>query len=321
MSSEQQADRVTPEVSVVVATRDRPESVSILLDALAAQTIGRQSFEVVLVDDGSTGASPFEGDPRLDRLLSHARPTGPAKARNTGWRAASGSVIAFTDDDCRPEPGWLEAGLRALRSAPAAIVQGRTRPEPAQEQRLEHPRARSIRVEQLGPFFETCNMFYPRALLSGVGGFDETIATSGEDTDLALRLLESGVRAVYEPDAVVNHAVHQFTLPGAVRFTVRWRTLVRLIKRHPSLRRAFPWRGRVWRESHARLLLALAGAALSRRNLVFLLWCVPYLTYRHGWRPSGLARTGRELPGVLLVDTAELAVLVCASVRHGRLFL
>ena len=230
--------------------------------------------------------------------------------------------MAFTDDDCRPEPGWLEAGLRAHRAAPGTLVQGQTRPEPADEHLLAHPRARSIRVERLGPFFETCNVFYPRSLLERLGGFDETIPTAGsEDTDLALRSFEVGASAVFAPDALVSHAVHEFTLPEAVRFTVRWRTLVGLVKRHPRLRAAFPWHGRIWRETHARLILALLGLALGRRHPVFLLWCLPYLSYRHGWRPAGLARTLRELPGVAAVDLAELAVLAAASARERRLLL
>ncbi len=309
-------------MSVVVATRDRPATVETLLAALERQTLPRARFEVVLVDDGSRSSPVVEDDPRVDRLLRHERSRGPATARNAGWRAASAPLIAFTDDDCRPEPGWLEAGLRAHRGAPRAIVQGRTRPEPEEEHRLDHPRARSIRVEHLSPFFETCNMFYPRLLLERVDGFDEAIPTAGsEDTDLALRLLEEGTAAVFEPEALVNHAVHHFTVVDAVLFTRRWRTLVALVKRHPALRSAFPWRGRIWRESHARLILALAGLLLSRRDRAFLLWCLPYVTYRHGWRPGGVARSLREMPGVALVDAAELAVLATASARQRRLLL
>jgi GT2 family glycosyltransferase len=271
------------------------------------------------VDDGSREPAALA---RADRLLRHEAPRGPASARNAGWRAASAPLIAFTDDDCRPEPGWLEAGLRAHRERPGALVQGRTRPEPADEGRLEDPLARSIRVERLGPFFETCNVFYPRELLERVGGFDETIPTAGsEDTDLALRAMETGAGAAYAENALVNHAVHEFTVARAVRFTVRWRTLVRLVKRHPSLRAVFPWRGRIWRESHARLILALVGLVVARRSPLFLLWLVPYLTYRRGWSPAGLARTATELPRTLPVDLAELGVLTAASARHRRMLL
>lgn len=313
-----------PAVSVVVATRDRAARLSALLAALARQTLPRERFEVVVVDDGSADGTPARlANGAVDVALRHERPRGPAAARNTGWRAARAPLVAFTDDDCRPEPGWLEAGLAAAAGAPGAIVQGRTRPEPAEEALLhESPRARSIRIDSLGPFFETCNIFYPRALLERAGGFDERILTPGsEDTDLALRAFEQGAAARFEPEALVNHEVSEPTLSDAVRFTRRWGTLAWLVGRHPSLRRHFPWRGRVWRESHGRLLLAVAGLGLGARRPIFLLWCLPYLSYRHGWRPRGLARSLAELPGVAAVDLAEVAVLVAASARNRVLFL
>jgi GT2 family glycosyltransferase len=312
-----------PQVSVVVATRDRPEGVRALLDALDRQTLPRDRFEVVIVADGpETGSEPALGDPRIDRVLRLDAQRGPATARNAGWRASAGPYVAFTDDDCRPQPRWLEAGLQALRGAPGALVQGVTRPEPEEEHRLAQPHARSIRVERLGPFFETCNVFYPRELLERLDGFDETIPTAGsEDTDLALRAFERGAGARLAEDAVVHHAVNEFTLADAIRFTVRWRTLAGLVARHPRLRSVFPWRGRIWREAHARLLLALAGLALAGRSRLFLLWCLPYLSYRNGWSPAGLARTLRELPVRAPVDAAELAVLARASARERILFL
>lgn len=315
-----------PAVSVVVATRDRAGRLPVLLGALAAQTLAREAFEVVVVDDGSRDATPgVLAAAAVDRVVRLPGSRGPAAARNAGWQAARAPLVAFTDDDCRPEPGWLAAGLAAHRAAPGAIVQGRTRPEPSGEALLAHPRARSIRVEGLGPFFETCNVFYPRTELQGAGGFDERVLTPGsEDTDLALRVLAraNGTPAArFAPDAVVNHEVRVLTLPEAVRFSRRWATLPWLVKRHPQLRRAFAWRGFVWREAHARLLLALAGLALGRRHPAFLAWCVPYVSLRHGWRPAGLARSLRELPGAAAVDAAEVAVLAAASARERSLLL
>jgi GT2 family glycosyltransferase len=278
---------------------------------------------VIVVDDASTDGTPelLTGAP-VDRTIRHDSPRGPAAARNTGWREARAPLVAFTDDDCRPEPGWLEAGIGAHRGAPRAIVQGRTRPEPADEARLAHPRARSVRVERLGPFFQTCNVFYPRELLERVEGFDAGIPTpSSEDADLAMRALDAGAGAVFAGDAVVNHEVAVASLADAVRFTARWRTLPALVARHPQLRRAFAWRGRVWREAHGRLLLALAGLALARRHRAFLVWCVPYVTLRRGWRPAELRRAVAELPAVAAVDAAELAVLAWASARERTLLL
>ena len=314
----------TPEVSVVVASRDGAERLPVLLAALARQTLAPERYEVIVVDDGSRpaqGSAAAAGAGPV-RLLRHQEPRGPAAARNTGWRAARAPLVAFTDDDCRPEPGWLEAVLRAHAGHPGAIVQGRTRPEPAAEPDLAHPRARSLRVEGLGPFFQTANVSYPRELLERVGGFDERISTpSCEDIDLAMRALATGAGAVFAPDAVVNHAVVQHSLREAIRFATRWRTLPETVARHPRLRAVFPCHGRVWRETHARLLLALAGIALARVHPAFLAWCVPYLTFRRGWRPRELLRALAELPAVVPVDVAELAVLARSSARARTLFL
>ncbi|MEA2374432.1 MAG: mycofactocin glycosyltransferase [Thermoleophilaceae bacterium] len=307
----------------MVATRDRAERLSALLAALAAQTLPRERFETIVVDDGSRDATPGVLDAApVDRVLRHESARGPAGARNTGWRAARGALVAFTDDDCRPEPGWLEAGLAAHRAAPGALVQGRTRPEPEGEPLLDHPRARSLRVDRPGPFFQTCNVFYPRELLERLDGFDErAFGPSSEDADLAWRALEAGARAVFAPGALVSHAVSVFTLAQALRFAPRWRTLPALVRRHPPIRRELPWRGRVWREAHGRLLMALAGLALMRTHRAFALWCLPYLTLRRGWRPRPLLRAASELPGVAAVDAAELAVLACASARARTLLL
>jgi len=312
-----------PELSVVVATRDRAAGLAVLLEALAGQTLRRERFEIVVVDDGSAdGTAELLARAPVDRAIRVPVPGGPAAARERGWREATGSLIVFTDDDCRPEPGWLAALLDAHRAAPGAIVQGRTRPEPAGEEALAGPRAYSIRVDGLGPFFETCNVAYPRELLVRAGGFDGAITTAGaEDADLAMRALATGSGALFAPEALVNHAVTEPSLLEALRATPRWRTQVGLVKRHPQLRAAFPWRGRVWREAHARWLLAAAGVALSPLDPRFLLWIVPYVTYRHGWTPAGLRRALRELPGHALLDGAEVATLAAESVRRRHLLL
>jgi len=309
---------------VVVATKDRSSRLASLLDALDAQTIGRSSFQLVVVDDGSADSTSELLEGRADLIIRHETATGPAIARQAGWEAASGSLIAFTDDDCRPESNWLEEALLAHSAAPGSIVQGQTRPDPLEDSVIRDPLARSIRVNELGPFFQTCNVFYPRALLEAVGGFDPTIPRpSVEDADLAMRALATGCGAVYAESAIVNHAVEIQPLRNAVRGARRWGSLLPLVGRHPQLRKAFPWRGYIWRETHARVLLATAGIGLAQitGRKVFLLWVVPYLSLRHGWYPAGMLKTLRSLPKVLPVDLAEVAVLADASVRERRLLL
>lgn len=311
-------------LSVVVATRNRADRLRSLLDALDGQTVGRDSFEVVVINDGSTDSTARLIDGRADLVITHERATGPAIARQAGWKAAAGDLIAFTDDDCRPEPDWLEHALAAHRHAPHSIVQGQTRPDPAEDSVIDEPLARSIRVNDLGPFFQTCNVFYPRELLEAVDGFDPTIPRpSVEDADLAMRALATGCGAVYAEDAIVNHAVEVQSLRAAIRGTKRWASLIPLVARHPALRKAFPWRGYVWRETHARLIIASLGvtlAAVTGRR-VFLLWAVPYLSLRNGWYPAGMLKTLRSLPKLVPVDLAEIAVLTGTSLKERRLLL
>ena len=312
-----------PLVSVVVATRDRREQLSILLDALDSQTLPRELFEVVIVDDGSVDGSADLAEARADRVVRNPSSLGPAGARQQGWPIASAGLIAFTDDDCRPEPDWLEQGLEVHRANSRSIVQGKTRPDELSNIDLRTPLARSIRVDHLGPFFETCNVFYPKALLEEVGGFDDAIATAGEDADLAMRALATGCGAVFAEDAIVNHSVEVHSFERALRGTKRWASLVPLVARHRQLRKDFLWRGLIWRESHWRLILALSGAVLWRLTgrRIFLIWLVPYVTLRNGWYPDGLLRTLISLPRTLPIDAAEVLVLAKASVKEGRLLL
>ncbi|MGH2951859.1 MAG: glycosyltransferase family 2 protein, partial [Solirubrobacterales bacterium] len=93
-------------VSVVVPTRDRPESLARCLRALAGQELGE--LEIVVVDDGSRDRGTVEAVvARTSRARVIRLPgRGPAAARNVGARAAEGRVVCFTDDDCEADPGW-----------------------------------------------------------------------------------------------------------------------------------------------------------------------------------------------------------------------
>jgi glycosyltransferase involved in cell wall biosynthesis len=119
----------SPLTSVVIPTRNRPQAVESCLHALAAQTLPRGSFEVIVVDDGSE--VPLSLDPsrwaaNFDLKLLRQQNTGPAGARNRGVAEARGEFLAFTDDDCLPTPTWLEKLVAALREHPEALIGGST---------------------------------------------------------------------------------------------------------------------------------------------------------------------------------------------------
>jgi GT2 family glycosyltransferase len=309
---------VTLDVSVVVATRDRPARLGALLDGLAAQS--GVHFEVIVVDDGSGEGVPRHLPASFPlRVIRLDAPRGPAAARNAGWPLAQAPLVAFTDDDCVPAPGWLRALAAAHRRSPGAVLQGRTEPHPAERHRLG-AFSRSQLVTELGVNFQACNVAYPPELLERLGGFDEAFSHYGEDADLAWRALERGADAVFVPAALVHHAVHDAGALALLRDAPRWSDAVRCFARHPQIRSAF--RHRVfWRGSHEGLLLAAAGFALGRRTRgVSLALCLPYLRHvrsQHGGWPGSLA----ALPAHAAIDAGEIAAMLRGSARFRTVVL
>ena len=309
-----------PAVSVVIATRDRPERLAALLASLRAQTLA-EPFEVVVVDDGAderTDAAIEHEGGGLDLKLLRAGGGGPARARNLGWRAASGRWIAFTDDDCEATPGWLAAALAAARANPGAIVQGPTLPIPRERARLG-PFARTRSIAAGGPWFETCNIVYEAELLERLDGFDEAFAEAlGEDTDLGWRALGLGAEHVWADAALVHHAVDELGPLGTVRAALVGSDSVLAFARHPGLRsRALRW-GVVRNPSLPRLGLAVAGLALARHRRAALLLALPYardlaLRCRH------LGAGPVEAPVYVAADVAAAWTSLRGSARHGRL--
>lgn len=205
--------------TVIIPTHDRPAPLAACLAALASSSYPRELFEVVVVDDGGRvdlgqAIAPFECS-RL-RLLRQRR-RGPGAARNTGARAASGRWLAFTDDDCLPEPGWLHALAAQLVRDPLWAVGGHT---------INHlagnlfSSASQLLIDYLyshynaagggeAHFFTTNNLAVPAAAFQTIGGFDEIHTRfASEDREFCSHWLQRGYRLHYEPMAQVRHAHH-----------------------------------------------------------------------------------------------------------------
>jgi HAD superfamily hydrolase (TIGR01662 family) len=187
---------VLAHVTVVVPTIGRP-SLDALLDALAAAP-GDRPAELVLVDDRPTGP-PLEPErPGLPPVrVVRTGGGGPARARNLGWRVARTGWIAFLDDDVVPDPDWYERLAADLADLPPDVAgsQGRVRvPLPADRRPTDWERgtaglARSAWI--------TADLAYRRAALAAVGGFDERFPRAfREDSDMALRVMDTGARLV-----------------------------------------------------------------------------------------------------------------------------
>lgn len=305
--------------SVVISTYNRPERLARLLGSLEAQTLSPASFEVVVVDDGSDMptrellATEVQRGTLQLRTLRHERNRGPAGGRNSGWRAARAPLIAFTDDDCTSHPKWLERGVAAATAHRGAIVQGRTQPDPV-DLGNDGLLAHTVRVDRLGPQYETCNIFYPRELLRALGGFDELFGAgaAGEDTDLAWRAIESGNTTVFAPDAIVFHAVEHVGLGGTLRVAARWGPAVQVFARHPQTRTMLH-RGMFWNVWHYllwRSLVSLAGPRWLRRMLVTM-----HLNeLRKRSRAAGAG--GWAVPILIVQDLVECWAVARGAVRY-----
>jgi glycosyltransferase involved in cell wall biosynthesis len=317
------SDAGKPKASVVVATYNRAPLLERLVGALNAQTLPAADFEIVIVDDCSTDGTAEA----LDRLARHSRVPlrvlrqamnqGPAVARNRGAAEARADVIAFTDDDCVPSPGWLSAGLEL--AGPGRIVVGRTDPAPGQP---EGRFSRTVRVRDTR-FMQTCNVFYGRAELIANGGFDSRFRrAAGEDTELGMRLQALGASAVFCEEALVHHDVRPSSFRAALREAWgKWIDLPLVVKLHPSLRGRLPWRI-FWKESHLYMIAALPAVAAAALSPWLLLGAVPWLAFRTVEAPLAKRRATRVLllPAAFLLDAAEVIAMVRGSLRH-RAFL
>ena len=217
------------DVSVVVPTRNRHESLRRMAAAVAGQRTDR-AFELIVVDDGSTPPlveADLAGAPR-GRVLPG--PGGRAAgARNAGIDVARGEIVLFTDDDTEPDPGWLDAAATFLALHPDHVgVEGVVTSEP-----WDPLHAMSITADSPGTYL-TGNIAFRRPVLERLGGFDaESFPLHCEDVDLAMRAMDLGPIG-FEPSMRVRHHPRPLSLADA---TGRGRLLANeivLFRRHRS---------------------------------------------------------------------------------------
>lgn len=205
------------ELTVVIPTRDRPAQLEACLGALAQQHFPMAGVEVIVVDDGSREPVEPVVAPLRQRLqleLVRQSGSGPAAARNLGVANARGRFLAFTDDDCRPAPEWLDRLAARLIAAPDVVVGGRTVNALSGDLCAEASQALVGYLYEYfnrGPearwFLATNNLALARETFRSVGGFDPSFpGAAGEDRDFCDRLRRGGHAMAFAPDAVVLHA-------------------------------------------------------------------------------------------------------------------
>jgi GT2 family glycosyltransferase len=221
--------RATPSVSVVVCTRNRPEDLEKCLTALAGLAPAPAEIIVVDNDPRSGGTRRVTDCHPAVRYVPEERP-GLSAARNTGVLAATGDIVAFTDDDVIVDPRWVGAICEAFEDRAVASVTGLVLPA-----ELETAAQYAFQTDVLGwgwgyravdfdrTFFDAtkdvgvpawrlgagANMAFRREVFDRVGLFDERLGAGAsgcsEDSELWYRLLADGHRCRYWPAAVVLH--------------------------------------------------------------------------------------------------------------------
>ena len=279
--------------SVVIPTYRRNEDLLKCVAGLARfapdHEDGNTGFEVeVLVSDDGR-------DPELERLLAERFPwvrylpgpqQGPAANRNNGARAATGEWLAFTDDDCLPQAGWLET---FAENTEHPLLEGRTIADRPQE-RLDEESP----MNESGGLLWSCNFAIRKSLFEEIGGFDETFPHAAmEDVDLRVRLEKAGHRPKFLPGAVVVHPFRR--VKGADFQQKRYLSAQHFLKLHPERVPESPARQYLHRSLRGFLRISLPGMWRYRcRGALFSLrrdWFFFRLAIRHSplgrWFTSG----------------------------------
>lgn len=200
-----------PLISVIVPHLNQPEMLDACLTSLGAQSLDRDAFEVLVVDNGSIVLPEAVVARHAGvRLLDEPKP-GPGPARNRGVGHAAGEVLAFIDADCRAHPDWLRNALQTLQAAPDKTILGG-------DVRIWRDEARGttaiaayegvfayrfkLYIEQHG-FSGTGNLVVRRADFDAVGPFAGI--QLAEDMDWGQRACRAGFRFRYVPEMIVYH--------------------------------------------------------------------------------------------------------------------
>jgi glycosyltransferase involved in cell wall biosynthesis len=322
------ADRAF-DISVVIPTYKRPDLLQRCLEPLLEQSLPTDRYEVIVVDDGQTEdtralvenlAAATNGRPLL-RYLRPEGTRGPAAARNRGWRAARGEVVAFTDDDTIPDVDWLRYGWLAMSNGQAA-VRGAVR-VPINGPLTDHGRmTQGLESAE----FVTANCFVRRSALQAVDGFDERFLRAWrEDSDLHFKLIEAYGEVPKASLAVVQHPVREAPFGISLKQQANMMFDALLFKKHPELYRTKV--GRVHAPPSYYLvviatllapLLALAGAGtLALTLLVLAVGLVLWLTAK---RLRGTARTREHITEMLVTSAAIPFLSLYWRIKGGLRF-
>jgi glycosyltransferase involved in cell wall biosynthesis len=266
-----------PKLSVVIPTRNRCSLLAKAIDRIESQTISREDYEVIVIDndsqDDTRAVLEQKGRTYSNLRLGFQEKPGAAATRNAGLQLAKGEMILFIDDDVQADPTLIQAHMECHRKNANASVIGAVRvpwgdtTDPFLRYLRDH-RILNPYTPSKGPidfsYYHTCNVSTATHVLLGVGGFNENFKIYGmEDIELGYRLQKAGSRMVFAEDARAVH--HRF--PDYTDFMERSEqagySLGYLIRLHPELKKRFVESSRLRRFKSIHSLYKWANAVMS----------------------------------------------------------
>ena len=277
-----------PKISVVVCSFNGSRTIRDCLEGIGK--LRYPDYETIVVDDGSTdGTGDIAAEYRVGLIRTENR--GLSVARNLGWQAAEGEIVAYIDDDARPDPDWLTYLAAAFLKEDYAGVGGPNIPVPDDGETAScvagspggpaHVLLSDCEAEHI----PGCNMAFRRSWLEALNGFDPQFRQAGDDVDICWRTRERGGKLGFSPAAMVWHHY---------RRTVRayWKQQIGYGKAEAMLERKWPgrynsggyatWAGRIYVNGILRPL------SLSRGRI-----------YQGTWGTAGYARLYQPAPNPL----------------------
>lgn len=295
-----------PKISIVVCTFNGSRTIRDCLEGI--EKLRYPNYETIVIDDGSTdgaGSIAAEYDVRVIRTDNQ----GLSMARNLGWKSATGEIVAYIDDDARPDPDWLTYLAAAFVKSEYAGLGGPNIPIPDDGETAScvagspggpaHVLLSDCEAEHI----PGCNMAFRRSWLEAIDGFDPQFRQAGDDVDICWRTREQGGRLGFCPAAMVWHHYR-----GTVR--AYWKQQIGYGKAEAMLERKWPekynsggyatWAGRIYVNGVSRTL------SFSRGRI-----------YQGTWGTAGYARLYQPSPGLLncllLMHEWQLMNLVLAA--------
>ncbi len=206
-----------PFFSIIIPTRNRESQLRDCLRSIASLDYPPDRFEVIVVDDGSDQPPDQTVAVYTDTLrvtLITQENGGPASARNTGAAAAQGPYLAFTDDDCRPDPSWLRSLSERFTRFPDCCIGGRSINalpynlfSTTSQLLIEYLFEYYNRVPDKARFLTSNNLTMPKHTFFEIGGFDTSFPNAAaEDREFCDRWLLYGHPIRYAPEVLIHHA-------------------------------------------------------------------------------------------------------------------